>query len=92
MSIEQGKKAIEEDGADVLVLGCALMMEVAEKLQESLGVPVVDPTLAALKVTEMLISMKLKHSHLSYPFTNVQADKCTILYPPSLKGYHGYHS
>ena len=90
--LEQGKKAIEEDGADVLVLGCALMMGVAEKLQESLGVPVVDPTLAALKVTEMLISMKLKHSQLSYPFTNVQADKCAILYPPSLKGYHGYHS
>jgi allantoin racemase len=88
--LEQGKKAIEEDGADVLVLGCALMMGVANKIQEDLGVPVVDPTLTALKVTEMLISMNLTHSPLSYPFTNVQADKCAILYPPSLKGYHGY--
>lgn len=90
--LEQGKKAIEEDGADVLVLGCALMMEVAEKLQESLGVPVVDSTLTALKVSEMLISLKLTHSPLAYPFTNVEADKCNILYPPSLKGYHGYHT
>jgi allantoin racemase len=88
--LKQGRKAIEEDGADVLVLGCTLMIGVADKLQEDLGVPVVDPTLTALRVAEMLISMNLKHSPLSYPFTSVQADKCAILYPPSLKGYHGY--
>ena len=88
--LKQGRKAIEEDGADVLVLGCTLMIGIADKLQEDLGVPVVDPTLTALRVAEMLISMNLKHSPLSYPFTSVQADKCAILYPPSLKGYHGY--
>jgi allantoin racemase len=90
--LEQGRKAIEEDGADVLVLGCALMMGVADKMQEDLGVPVVDPTLAALKVTEMLISMNLKHSLLAYPFKNVEADKCPIIYPPTLKGYHKYQT
>jgi allantoin racemase len=90
--LKQGRKAIEEDGADVLVLGCALMIGVAEKLQKDLGVPVVDSTLTALKVAEMLIAMKLNHSPLSYPFVNVGADKCAILYPPSLKGYHGYQT
>lgn len=90
--LKQGRKAIEEDGADVLVLGCALMMGVADKLHEELGVPVVDSTLSALKVAEMLISMKLNHSPLSYPFVNVKADECTMLYPPSLKGYHGYQT
>ena len=90
--LKQGRKAIEEDGADVLVLGCALMMGVADKLQDDLGVPVVDSTLTALKVAEMLISMKLNHSQLSYPFVNTKADKCVILYPPSLKGYHGYQT
>lgn len=88
--LEQGRKAIEEDGADVLVLGCALMMGVADKLQDDLGIPVVDSTWAAVKVTEMLISMNLKHSTLAYPFKNVEADKTPILYPPPLKGYHGY--
>jgi allantoin racemase len=88
--LEQGKKAIEEDGADVLVLGCALMIGVADGLQEELGIPVVDPTLTSIKVAEMLISMNLSHSVLSYPFTNVEADKCPIIYPPSLKGYHWY--
>lgn len=90
--LKQGRKAIEEDGADVLVLGCALMIGAADTLQEDLGVPVVDPTLTALKVVEMLISMNLTHSVLSYPFTGVQADKCTILYPPTLKGFHGYQT
>jgi allantoin racemase len=90
--LDQGRKAIEEDGADVLVLGCALMIGVSDKLQEELGIPVVDPTLTAIKVTEMLISMNLKHSVLSYPFTNVYADKCPIVYPPTLKGYHWYKS
>lgn len=88
--LNQGRKAIEEDGADVLVLGCALMIGVSDKLQEELGIPVVDPTLTAIKITEMLISMNLKHSVLSYPFTNIQADKCPIVYPPTLKGYHGF--
>jgi allantoin racemase len=90
--LEQGRKAIEEDGADVLILGCALMIGVADQMQENLGVPVVDPTLAALKVTEMLISMNLQHSLLAYPFQNVEADKCPIIYPPALKGYHGYQT
>jgi len=89
--LEQGRKAIEEDGADVLVLGCAFMMGVADRLQNELGVPVVDSTLAAVRVTEMLISMNLKHSTLAYPFKNVEADKCPIRYPPTLKGYQGYH-
>jgi allantoin racemase len=89
--LSQGREAIEEDGADVLVLGCAAMIGVAERLQEDLGVPVVEPALAALRVTEMLISMNLTQSTLSYPFKNVEAEKCPILYPPTLKGYHGYH-
>lgn len=88
--LDQGRKAIEEDGADVLVLGCALMIGVADRLQEELGIPIVDPTLTSIRVAEMLISMNLSHSVLSYPFTNVEADKCPIIYPPALKGYHWY--
>ena len=90
--IKQGKKAIEEDGADVLILGCAGMIGVAEAIQKELGVPVVDATLVALKIAETFISMELTHSTLAYPFKNVRADKCPIIYPPELKGYHGYRS
>jgi len=88
--LDQGKKAIEQDGADVLILGCTGMIGVADTLQEKLGVPVVDPTLAALKIAETLVSMNLTHSSLAYPFTSVEADRCPITYPPTLKGYQGY--
>jgi allantoin racemase len=88
--LEQGRKAIEEDGADVLVLGCALMIGTADMMMKELGVPVVDPTLAAMWSIETLISMNLTQSPLMYPFTEIQADKCNLMYPPTLKGYHGY--
>jgi allantoin racemase len=88
--LDQGRKAIQEDGADVIVLGCAFMVGIADTLQDELGVPVVDSTLAAVRVAEMLISMNLTQSALAYPFKNVDADKSKIVYPPTLKGYHGY--
>ncbi len=37
----------DEDGADVLVLGCAGMARYRERLEDSLGIPVVNPVLAA---------------------------------------------
>ncbi len=87
--LDQSRKAIEEDGADVIVLGCAFMVGVAESLQDQLGVPVVDSTMAALRVTDMLVSMNLTQSALAYPFNNVGAHNSKIVYPPTLKGYHG---
>ncbi len=48
----EGQAAIREDGADCLVLGCAGMVGVAEALERDLGVPVVDPVVAAVKLAE----------------------------------------
>ena len=42
-----GRALRDEDGADVLVLGCAGMARYRERLEDSLGLPVVDPVLAA---------------------------------------------
>jgi len=64
---EEAKKAIEEDGADVIVLGCGSLLNIADILQEKLGVPVIDPGLAALKFTEMLVKLGLKQSKKAYP-------------------------
>lgn len=64
---DEGRHAIEKDGADVLVLGCGGLLNIAEKLQEKLGVPVVDPGLAALKIVEDLVKLKLKQSKRAYP-------------------------
>lgn len=46
--IEVGRALRDEDGADVLVLGCAGMARHRRPLEDALGVPVIDPTQAAL--------------------------------------------
>jgi allantoin racemase len=43
-----GMRLCDHHGADVLVLGCAGMAQYRTALQETLGVPVIDPTQAAL--------------------------------------------
>ncbi len=42
-----GKRLAEEKGADVLVMGCAGMARYRTRLEDALGLPVIDPTQAA---------------------------------------------
>ena len=46
--IEVGRRLREEHGADVIVMGCAGMARYRKPLQEAVGVPVVEPTQAAV--------------------------------------------
>ncbi len=67
--------AVEEDGADVIVLGCmsmAFLPGICEDLTERTGVPIVNPVVAALKTSEMVTGMKLAHSKLAYPMPRPQ--------------------
>lgn len=59
-----GREAIDRDFADVLVLGCMSMafLQVAEEMQKLLGIPVINPAKAALKLAESLASCGLKQS------------------------------
>lgn len=59
--------AIEEDRADVLILGCAGLASHALALQKLVSVPVVNPLAVALRTAEMLIACALSHSKRSYP-------------------------
>lgn len=43
-----GRQLVELDGADVLILGCAGLSRQRRRLEETLGVPVIDPTQAAV--------------------------------------------
>ena len=65
--LEEARKAIKEDGADVIALGCTGMIGMAEDLTRELGIPVIDPILAALKMAEALVEMGLSHSKTEYP-------------------------
>ena len=46
--IAVGRALKEEDGADAIVMGCAGMARHRKPLQEALGIPVIDPTQAAV--------------------------------------------
>ena len=69
--VDESIKAIEEDGAHAIVLGCTGMMGVADNLAETLKkkgyeVPVIDPVAVAVKYLEMLIALDLKQSKKTY--------------------------
>ncbi|WP_312108245.1 aspartate/glutamate racemase family protein [Brevibacillus reuszeri] len=54
------KEAIEQDGADVLVLGCTAELGFYEKLQEEFRIPVIDVSLAAVKYAEFSVNVGRK--------------------------------
>ena len=59
-----GRLAVEEDGAEVIVLGCAGMAGYAPEMESKLGVKVLDPSAVALKVAEAMADLGLRHSKL----------------------------
>ena len=69
---KESVKAIEEDRAHVIILGCTGMAGLAEQLKHELAdqgynIPVVDPLIVALKLAEILVDMKTSQSRLTYP-------------------------
>jgi allantoin racemase len=46
--IEIGRMLVQQDGADVVVMGCAGMARHRAALQQALGIPVIDPIQAAI--------------------------------------------
>ena len=67
--LEESKKAMKEDGADVIILGCMSMafLGLSDEFQDDLGIPVVNPAVVALKILESLICAHLTHSKKAYP-------------------------
>ena len=67
--LERAGREVGRNGADVLVLGCMTMgfLDVARDLQRQLGVPVVDPVVASLKLAETMVVAELAPSVAAYP-------------------------
>lgn len=55
--LDAARKAIDEDGAEALLLGSGGLTGRAMELQSPLGVPVIDGVLAAIKMAESLASL-----------------------------------
>ena len=66
-AIEVCRETIEKDRADVLVMGCGTLSFRSEELASELGVPVVNPLRAALRMAELYVSSGISHSKRSYP-------------------------
>lgn len=58
----EARKAVEEDGAEVISLGCAGMAGLDERLKRELGVPVIDGVPSAVKLMEALVGCGIQTS------------------------------
>jgi Asp/Glu/hydantoin racemase len=59
--IKVARACIDEDGAEVIVLGGGPLVGYGKLMEAELGIPVIDPTLATFKLMESVID--LGHSH-----------------------------
>ncbi|TFH43388.1 MAG: hypothetical protein E4H01_12125 [Lysobacterales bacterium] len=69
---ETAVMAIEEDGAEVVILGCTGLSWMAPELRERLKergyeAPVIQPVWAAVAFARMLVRLGMRHSPLAYP-------------------------
>ena len=61
---QEALTAVKEDGAEVIVLGCAGMSGLDKELQRKLGVPVLDGFVCALKLLEFFQQYGISHSKI----------------------------
>ena len=59
--LDVARQAMEVDGAEVMVLGCAGMVGYAKEVEEQLGIIVIDPTTVTLKACEGLVEAGVHH-------------------------------
>jgi allantoin racemase len=59
--IATGKKLRDDDGANVLIMGCAGMARYREPLQQAIDLPVVEPSQAAVSMALGQIKLNLSH-------------------------------
>lgn len=67
--------AIEQDGADVIVLGSTTMHQAAGYMAEHLPVPLVNPGPAAVAFAETIVKLGLTHSKTAFPTPGTLQDE-----------------
>ncbi|MEM2001311.1 MAG: aspartate/glutamate racemase family protein [Candidatus Methanomethylicaceae archaeon] len=56
------REMVEDDGAEVIIMGCAAMAGYGKDIEKELSIPVIDPVVVAYKFAEMLVDLGLRHS------------------------------
>ena len=63
----EAQKAIDEDGADVILLGSTTMHQAGDYMSAHLPAPVINPGPVAIKLTESIVQLGLSHSKVDWP-------------------------
>ncbi len=63
--VQEARKAVQIDKAEVICLGCAGMAGLEEAIRAEVGVPVIDGVGAAVRLAEALVGLGLKTSKAS---------------------------
>ena len=58
----EARRALEEDGAEVLIIGCSKLSRFDKELERILGVPVLDGVACAIKLAEACVGYGLRTS------------------------------
>jgi allantoin racemase len=83
----QIERALAEDGAEAIIIGCAGMADLAHALQQEFGVPVVDGVSAAVKQAEALVGQRLttsKRGSYATPFSKTYAGVMAAFSPKGM--------
>lgn len=70
-----GQKMMRETHTEAIVLGCLSFLGLAEPLSRVLGIPVIDPAVAAVTTAESIVRQRLFTSKVSYPLLCSKARK-----------------
>lgn len=71
---DEAQKAIDEDGADVILLGSTTMHQAGDYMAAHLPAPVVNPGPVGIKIAEMLVQFGLSHSKVAFPSPSSNID------------------
>ncbi len=70
----EARKAMAEDDAEAILLGCAGFAEFADELEQELGIPVLDGVVCAVKVAEAVVELgKNTSKYKTYRFPEAKA-------------------
>lgn len=62
----EAQRAIDEDGADCILLGSTTMHQAGQYMQEHLEAQVINPGPVAIKMAEVIVQLGLSHSKVAY--------------------------
>jgi len=82
--VEECRAALAEDRSGAIVLGCAGMADLCERISRDIGAPVIDGVTAAVKLVESIVSLKLgtsKIGDLGYPLPKLYTGAMKELAP-----------